>query len=202
MKAWAEFHSLVMPSVLGCPIPTVDNAIRLTARDFCLRTREWRESESFTAPGVIQQFDIDIPTGTELVRIVSVDVAGEPLDIFGRGELPASWATCAPSNGLYHVGTDIYMLFPAPIAGAVVTVETALMPSNTGTGISDDVFARHAEAIASGALSRLMKLPRQPWSDINLAVLHAGEYERSVHLAANCDFIQTAPDQRRVQPQG
>lgn len=202
MKAWAEFHSLVLPSVQGCPIPTMDNALRLTARDFCQRTREWRESESFTAQGVINLFDIDTPPGTELVRIISADVDGEPLAIFGRGELPTDWATCTPPDGLYHVGTTEYRVFPVPAASARITVDSALMPTNTGTGVGDDVFARHAEAIAAGALCRLMKMPRQPWSDINLAGVHASDYERAVHHAANRDFMQTAPAQRRVQPQG
>ena len=148
MKTWAEFHSLVLPSVLGCPIPTMDNALRLTARDFCKRTREWRESESFTAQGIVNLFDIDIPPGTELVRIISADVAGDPLAIYGRGELPTDWATCTPPDGLYHVGTTEYRVFPVPAAGAVVTVESAVMPTNAGTGISDDVFAHHAEALS------------------------------------------------------
>ncbi len=202
MKTWAEFHSLVLPSVLGCPIPTMDNALRLTARDFCKRTREWRESESFTAQGIVNLFDIDIPPGTELVRIISADVAGEPLDIFGRGELPTDWATCTPPDGLYHVGTTEYRVFPVPPANARITIESALMPSNTGTGVGDDVFDRYAEAIADGALCRLMKMPRQPWSDINLAGIHDRDYERAVHHAANRDFAQTAPAQRRVKPQG
>lgn len=201
MKAWADFHSLVLPSVLGCPIPTVDNALRLTARDFCKRTREWRESESITAPGVNNLFSIVLPLETELVRIISADVSGDPLAIFGRGELPTDWAVCTPPDGLYHVATTEYRVFPVPAASTVITIESAVMPDTAGTGVGDDVYDRYAEAIADGALARLMEM-RQPWGDIEMAGIKGARYERAVHHAANRDFMQTAPAQRRVQPQG
>ena len=149
MKLWEDFHPLVLPSVLGCPIPTMDNALRLAARDFCERTRAWREREEFEAQGNTNLFDIDIPTGTELVRFTSADIGGKDFSVFGEGLLPKDWADRDPKPGLYHVFDNAYRVFPLPNAGTAMVIEAALMPDMTGTGVGDDVFKRHAEAIAA-----------------------------------------------------
>jgi len=202
MKLWADFHPLVLPSAPECPIPVADNALRLAARDFCVRTRAWRETEDLEAQGDTNLFDIDIPTGTELVRFTSADVGGKDFSVFGLGLLPKDWAERDPRPGLYHVADAAYRVFPMPIAGAAMVIEAAVMPGMTGTGVSDEVFRLYAENIASGALCRLMKLPRQPWTDLAMASYHEAAYERAIHSAANRGFMQTSPGQHRVQKWG
>jgi hypothetical protein len=202
MAAWADFYPLVLPSVLGCPIPAVNTALRSTVRDFCERTREWRHTNAFTAPGVVNLFNLTLPANTELVRILSATVGDKEFSAFGRGTLPADWATCTPRDGLYHVGPESYRLLPVPNAGTSVSVELALMPSMEGIEVGDEVFQRYAESIADGAMARLMELPRQPWTDINMAMLKRAKYESAAHNAANRDFMQTSPEQRRVKKWG
>ncbi len=202
MKAWAEFHVHVLPDVLGCPHPVVDRALCDAAREFLLATKAWQETEEFDAEGDTNLFDFDLPSQTELVQVVRGSVAGEALDIYGVSKLPTDHATRQPRCGLYHANDEEYLLFPKPSAGQVVSITLAVRPLLAGPGVGDQVFKKHAELIAAGAKARLLKKPRQPWTDLEQAVIFQSEFNDGIHTAANRDFMHTAPAQRRVKSWG
>lgn len=202
MKAWAEFHVHVLPDVLGCPHPVVDRALCDAAREFLLASKAWQETEEFEAEGDTNRFDFELPSQTELVQVVRGSVEGRPLDIYGVSKLPADHATRSPKCGLYHADEEQYLLFPTPSAGQVVSITLAVRPLLTGTGVGDLVFKQHGELIAAGAKARLLKKPRQPWTDIEQAAIFQSEFTAGIHTAANRDFIHTAPAQRRVKSWG
>lgn len=202
MKAWAAFYPYVLPHVIGCPNPTVDHALRNAAREFCLRSKAWEEPAEFEGDGASNRFDFDLPSQTELVQVARASVAGKDLDIFGADLLPPDWGTVPPCDGLYHLNDEEYLVFPVPPAGAQVSVTLSVRPGPFGPGVGDAVFVSHVEAIAAGALSRLLKMPRQPWTDLEQAAISLGQFESGAGDGANRAFMHTRPATRRVKTWG
>ena len=199
MKAWAEFHPLVLLHVLGCPNPVMDGALRHAAREFCEGSKAWQETETFTGTGEAT-FEFDLPSQSELVQVMRATVRGKDVDIYGAHHLPADWQERPPRNpGLYHVDVDQYALLPAPGVDEGIAITFAIRPSLFGRGIGDHVFATHAETIAAGAAARLLKMPRQPWTDIEQAAIFRTEFTTGIGHAANRPFMQTHPTSRRVK---
>lgn len=203
MKTWAEFYPHVLPDVVGCPHPVVDQALREAARQFCLDSKAWQETEVTTAAGAINRFEFDLPTQTEIIQVVRASVGGFELEVFGLYLLPPDWETDPPcGKALYHVTEDEYLLFPTPSAGQAISITLALRPTPVGTGVADDVFNKHVETIAAGAKYRLLKKPRQEWTDLEQAAIFKTEFETGIHTAANRGFIHTRPASRRVKHWG
>ena len=188
MKAWAEFHPHVLPYVIGCPNPTVDAALRDAAREFCLDSKAWVETEDFEADGETNRYFFDVTGRTELVQVIRASVAGVDLDLFGRRQLPADWETIPPCSGLYHLNAEEYLLFPRPAAGAAVSVTLAYQPSLIAPGVGDRVFKDFAAAIAAGAKAALLRMPRQAWTDIEQAAICQTQFGKGITDAANRDF--------------
>ena len=203
MKAWELFHPFVVPDVMGCPNPLVDHALRQAAREFCQRSSVWREwADSFTATGLLQRFDFDLPGQAELVAATRATVAGKGIQVLGSHFLPADWQltdTTFTSDALIHISMTEYMLYPMPSAGEVVSIEMALKPSLTASGVGDDVYNKWAEVVSKGALYRLLSSPGKPYTDLQAAALSKSVFESGVHAAANDQWRQTAANGRRVK---
>jgi hypothetical protein len=204
MKAWAEFYPWVLTDVIGCPKPVIDHALREAAREFCLESKAWQETEENPAPGAINRFDFETSTYNEVIQVVRASVAGESLDVFGINKLPSDWETRRPcrNDALYQLNDFEYLLIPTPSAGQLVSITLALRPGPEGEGVGDDVFSKHVEAIAAGAKYRLLKMPRQPWTDLEQAALFKSEFDAGMHVAANRGFMHTSPSARRVKHWG
>lgn len=65
-----------------------------------------------------------------------------------------------------------------------VQVEKAASASNPGyMPIPDWIYERYAEQIARGALSRLLVMPKKPWTDPQRATFYMGEWEADISIA-------------------
>lgn len=203
MKPWADFYPLVLTDVIGCPYPVVDQALLESAREFCLKTKSWVETDEFQAEGDTNRFDFALPVLTELVEVRRASVDGQELKVFGTAKLPTDWQTKDPEHdALFHETVDEYLIFPRPSAGQTIKVVSAVRPTLRGTGVGDDCYRFHAEGIAAGAKYRLFKKPRTDWRDLQLAEIALGEFNRAVSDAANRDFMHTQPGARRVKHWG
>lgn len=204
MKTWDNFHPLVRPDAVMCPVPMVDQALMLTARDFCLRTAVWREwADTFYANGLKNRFDFDLPSGAELVKATRALVDGQDVTVYPPGKLPSDWQTATTSGGktfLVHIDLLEFLICPKPAAGIAVAVEVALRPTMNATGVGDVVFERHAEAIAAGAKARLLAQPGKAWTELAAAAMARAEYERAVPAAANEEWRLTSD--KRVRKAG
>ncbi len=203
MKSWANFHRLVLTSAIGCPLPVVHEKLVEAAREFCLRTHAWQETDEFTADGATQLFDFTVPTRTEVLKVMHAQVAGKPLQVYGRELLPTNWredGVCR--DALYRYTVDEYLVFPKPSAGQAIAVTVSVRPTLDGTGVGDELFIAHAEHIAAGARYRLLKMPRAEWQDMTEAGVAKEEFEAGIAEAANRGFMDTAAFSRRVKSWG
>lgn len=60
----------------------------------------------------------------------------------------------------------------------------AMQPTQTAATIPDDVFANYAEAIAAGAIARIVGLPKEDWTDMTLAKAKRDYFEEQIGKAA------------------
>lgn len=204
MKTWPAFHRFVLTSAIGCPLPVVNEKLMEAAREFCLRTHAWQETDEFVAAGGANVFAFDAPVRSEVLKVVRATVAGKDLAIYGRDELPSNWQFGSADNraALYHFSRFEYLLAPQPAAGDAVSITFSVQPTISGEGVGDDLFEQHAEHIAAGALYRILKMPRTEWQDLAEAQVARAEFEAGVHEAANRDFMHTSPQWRRVKSWG
>ena len=192
MALWADFHPRVMPYVMGCPFPTVDQALIDSARDFCAKTHCW----VFTSTSNVYPFDsraeFDIDTETEVVKVMSLAVNGQVYDIKATTALRDDWRTNPPDDcTLYHDNRSEFLIFPVPASTDAVDMKMSLKPTYAATGVDDEVFSLYAEGIAAGARARLQRMPRQPWTDLSQAQIDGLAHMAAIQRAANVDFART-----------
>ncbi|MNL23089.1 hypothetical protein D3C87_1444580 [compost metagenome] len=130
----------------------LEHAILRAAQVFCEKTRAWvvELDPTLTIDG-INEYDIDLPRDTELVRIESAKLNGEDFAVWkpGRG--------C----GRYVFSPDARSLrFSRPMgADQSLVLTCSLKPAETATGIDDIVFARYVRDIALGAAADIASDP-------------------------------------------
>ncbi len=186
MKSWDAFYPWVLPEVNGCPLPTINRALCDAAREFCTATAAWWEqSDTLVPDGVTQRFEFDIPSGAELVRVLSATVNDDPMDVLPSEELPADWQTTVvtePCDSLIHISLTEYLLIPVPTGR--IDVKLAFKPTLLGSGVGDDVFNKYAEVVACGAKAKLMAMPAA-WANPVVGQMHRQMFDKGIHSAAN-----------------
>lgn len=207
MKALEVFHPYILTDVMGCPVPTVDHRIVLAAREFCDMSGIWREwLDLVTADGTTDTFDHDLTSSQELIRytraIVNDEEDGE-YDIVDRKSLPADWAggaSTALTDTVVHLDGATFQVFPAPASGDTIRMEAVFKPRMGAIQVGDVLYDRFAEAIAAGALARLLILPGMPWTNPQLAAIHRSTFLSGAQLAANDGFRQRKHKRTRLAP--
>lgn len=169
MKTWADLYPFVLPAAPEAPNPTVDHALRLAAQEFCERTLAWDAwLDPVPLTTSIQEYDFDIGSTEEVVKLLGATLAGNDFPVISVNDLPAEWKAHPGANrGVFTQNRR--SLWVVPAQSGQLAARVALKPSNTGTGVSDELFAHYANDIATGAKAHLLAIPRQPFTDIVLA---------------------------------
>lgn len=188
-KRWADFLPLLAPHLPGCPDPSMKLYLASTAADFFARTYLWREQISgITVAAGVVDYDLDPDTGF-VEDIISV-VYGEQtltrtdLRLVGTEKLTE---TGEPREFWVQADNSI-RIFPIPEAGTTLKVYAVLKPSRSGTGVEDWIYETWADTIVSGTIAQLAMIPGKEWSDIALAGMHKGLYEKAITNARIRDF--------------
>lgn len=186
---WSDFLPEVLIEVPGCPEPLVEHHIRNAAIEFCNETLIWREDLT-PIDSVIEQAEYTLtpPAGSRIVMPVSVEYDDKLIDPETEENLNAksrTWRTNDP-------GTPSVFLIPDPLTILLherpnsvivggIAVKAALKPTRNATEVADIVYDDWAEAVAAGALSRIMEIPDKPWTNPNQSIY----YHRKFNGAKN-----------------
>jgi hypothetical protein len=190
VKTWAQFFPFIEPEVMGCPAALIEHHLRQAARDFCRRSKAWREwVDAVTADGVTNTFDYDLASGQELVAITRALINDRPLTVTAGRDLPDDWQETVPTltwkDTLVHLTNEQYMVFPMPDAADVLRLEMAFMPTQASTGIGDIVFDEWADELATGCKARLWAMKGHDWAATDLALDARQRFEGYIARAAN-----------------
>ncbi len=167
----------------------MEQMVRDVCIDFCMRSSvvQLALDPMDAVQGVIEN-DLDTPNGTVTHQILeawfnaralsqfkSGDVVSRP-DAFNQlfaGANVVGGVPCAvqltPNN------TFLFDVAPAFTSPAAITMKVATKPTRTATTV-DDILFEYADAIGQGAVSRLMRLPGQPFTSAAWS-LHQSTYE-------------------------
>ncbi len=178
MAQLSDFAPYVLPYVVGCPEPLMEQHVRDTCIDFCSRTSiiQLALDPIDALQGQIE-CDLDTPNGTITHLILEAWYEGRPLGQFKSGDTSST----AEAFNLLFAGADVYggtpksvqltptntfMFDVAPFADSIagVTMKVALKPTRTTTTVDDLLFNDYADTIGQGTVSRLMRLPGQTFS--------------------------------------
>jgi hypothetical protein len=198
VKTFDQFYPFIMPDVMGCPAPTIDQYLLMSAREFCQRTKAWREwLDVFTADGTTNRFDHDLTSQQDLVatlRVLVNDSGYDEYKIKSARDLPKDWESGdsddLDGNVVQIDNATEYAIYPLPTSGATFQMQVALKPSMTATTLPDALFDEWLEGVCSGAKARILAQSNQAWTDLNLSKYHATKFETFVSRAANQDFAQ------------
>ena len=180
MKTWNQFYDYLLPDVPDCPLVMANLALRIAAQQFCEKTLAW--NEQLDANLIIADtlgYDFNILSSQEVVQLRSATIGDSDLPIISERDLPSDWRTNGTGRrGCFTLDRTTFYVVPQATAGDSVQVTVALKPSNTATGIGNDIFSNYVDEIALGAKARLQKTPRKPYTDHTLGANNQVEFDR------------------------
>lgn len=205
MTPLQSFHSLVLPSAIGCPVPTLNQAILSACIDFCERSLIYREKldSAYTSINVAD-VELDLPSNTRVVKVMQVSLDGSPIDPAGEDDFlginPNTNRPPSKPSTFVYMPNGTLSFYPIPDAAYSVQAYVALKPSRSATSIDDRLFEDWAECIASGALYRLLTIPSSDWANAVLAKVHYDAFTAGVNKALVESRREKTRAQERIQP--
>lgn len=202
-----EFLALVMPDVIGCPLPMVMTAANDVMEDFCKRTSCWTEilDPSITYVGG-SLYELYPPTGSVILDLQAVSVGGRPVTPKRMKDIALSrsdWATATagmPENYEFNGVTGLRLWPSSAQADLSIIVIARLAPQMSMDTLPDQVMRGNASAIAAGVKSNLMRKPKKAWTDVQSAVIYQGEYEQGVFEASTNSLGAGSTEDVMVKP--
>jgi hypothetical protein len=185
MRLWTEFFPDLMQDVLGCPEPTVEQYLRRAAQEFCQRTLCWREDLTITTRASTSEYALPLAAGGQVVKLLGASLNGNDIDL----EAADGTSTADRINGtrgskrVRLLDPFNVLLQPTQAAGLALVLEVILKPSETSTGLPDQIADGNRLAIADGALSRLLNINRAEWRNPSLADDKKAEFEKAIGKA-------------------
>jgi len=169
------------------PGRVIIDAFRKASRDFCRRTLAWRDEGTANTVAGTSTYQVYDPT-----TAVVVDIFAPRLDdqytltkktlagiVAVDAELPTK--SDRPEYIYLNAGArNQVVLAGVPDAVYTLKLEAVLMPTEALATIDDDLWDRWGEAIISGTLARLMRMPNKQWSDLKLSDYHRNLFEMAV----------------------
>lgn len=186
MTPLASFYPYILPECMGAPIPLVDSAILRATREFCTHSTAWRvDLDPVPLANSISDYDLDLPTGSQLVVILDVKLDGTPLwPIEGTDGIEVTGSTSQPRYTQQTLDQIHLTPEPAGLAtGAALSVRAALKPTLDATSIEDFLFDEYVEDLARGAKAILKRIGGKAWTDINGGEADYAQFKQAYHGA-------------------
>ena len=164
----------VLPTLGADPSdPVTEHAIRQSVIDFCAGSWVWKHvPDPITVTAGESVYDIELPSATDVAVVMAVALDGEPLGVRSVEWLDANMPDWRTTRGTPKYFTQLDMeqmvlaLVPESTIPNGLTMTLALQPSRASTGFPGWIANQHIEALADGAISRLMLMPNKPWTDL------------------------------------
>lgn len=182
MTPWSTFFPELLTFAPNCPQPVAEAKVRQAAIEFFQRTRVWVEwLDPVLSVEGLTEYDIDIPSGSDVARVERATVDGKPIEILSYRAAPYDWTRLElAGQGLVSRDLNTFVLGNSVAAGLSIQVQVALTPSRSATGIPDDLYAKYVDDIVHGARFRILMVPDTPFYKPDIAKLERSLFEASV----------------------
>lgn len=191
-----DFFRWVIPSASACPDPIAAAHIIDAARSFCEATRCWRHRQRVTLDGT----EADIALSVEDAAIHELERALFDDEELSEITFDASFLSDeGEPRYISQINPATFVLLPGPRAG-VLDLSIFLKPAVRALTLPDFLLHQHAQAVAYGALSTILVVPDQPFSNPKLAVYFAQQFEMRKDAGFNLNRRgqQRAPSRTRA----
>lgn len=199
----ANFQPYVATEVIGCPDPTLNQAIVMAAIEFCRESQSWTETlDPVTLVNGTRDYELDVPMNAYLYTVRDVWVGSRRLSPALQSDVSRDETGSEPST--YNMAADRTMLsvypVPAAVMGASLVVRATFTPTASATTLPDYLGHRYMDAVTSGAKARLMAMPGVPWSNPQLAVYYKSVLDAAVITARIEEAHDRVPGTIFVKP--
>ncbi len=192
MKTWSYWLPDLIPHVPECPQILAEHELRRSAQEFFRNTLAWRVTEA-DRPVLADEYEVDatpLNSDHELVRIDSAWYDGRLLEPVTYKTMDAKYCndwqahTGSPTHYMQEI-PGVVRLYPIPTANATdgLKLRIIVAPSETATGLPDDIAIKYREDVQVGAKARLMLYPGKTWSNPELAVFYSKAFENMIGKA-------------------
>jgi len=181
LTAW---YDDVLPSVPGCPQTMALDAIRKAAIEFCERSWAWIYNPAAANVVADQIAYAFVPPSNAVVsKVLYVFHDGVPIYPRSTDQLDAMYQEWRATSGTpqYYTQEDERNLLLVPVPAAALTgglkMRLSLKPKFDATDIESRMYEEYREAIVAGALSRLMMIPKKPYTDLATASVNKAIFD-------------------------
>ena len=167
---WRDFAPYVLPHVIGCAMPTLEQHARQVSIDWCRGTLCHQiDLDPELASGTRNAIDLASPSvQLTVVKLMSVAVDGKDRALVAPRVGQQFVRSNHPGDFCFTTDNRTLMVYPLAPAGVEVVATVAMMPSLNANILDDIVGADYAMDIAEGIIASLQRLPNQEFSNPNL----------------------------------
>jgi hypothetical protein len=191
-KAWSYWYPDLLTHVPGCPNPLADHELLRAAQAFFKESRSWQDTLPLIPVAVAQASIAITPpdAGQELVRVEQAFYDGLPIGVTTSEVLDSTHAddwtlhTGTP-NKIYQLTPGVVRLYPIPVAAATsgLKLRVSLRPSESATGLADEMATKYRDEIHLGAKARLMMYPGKQWTNLDMAAVYSTAFDNVIGRA-------------------
>ena len=197
MRDLIELSPHVLPFAPNCPEPIMIRYLREAAITFCCRSRSWRVDKIY--PLITDEIDIMASCDGVIHDIESVRWRQSPGDQWQEPMTPSQYEEIAGNyqdrNPLYFSQRLAGKLQVSPFTAGELRVIMYLKPDQQATEVPDYLVELHPDIIAAGALRKILMLPGYDFTQPQLAMNFAGDFE----AACNSHFRDNLRGQQRAR---
>lgn len=153
-----------------------------SAITFCRLSKIDRASlASFQTVAGTAEYALTSPDASKVVydvRSVYLDEEADPLTPARTDDEPtSSIANDKPKYYLCRPGSQKLVLVATPDGAYTIKPRVVLEPKSDATTLETWIVARYDEAIAHGAIAKLLAMPKKPWTDFQASVGYKGLFD-------------------------
>lgn len=213
MATWADWIPDVAPEAPGAPEPSIEDAVRNAVIEFCQRSR-WlvRTVPNIDHPGgaTAQSFATRLPlaAGERVIEVQEARWYGKEIPRLTPLELDAEYGVwdfqsrTGEPRALVQEREDEYWISPAPSTSQTDALQLRVVIGYGPAALAcdDAIRNRWREAIACGALGRLLVQKDQPWTDPTLGATKYGMFEEAIASAKTAAVRGPTKKRLEVRP--
>jgi len=182
----AQIADLIEPLFPYCgaaPDELLITKYRESARAFLTKTRAWRVALVATQGANTGNYVLTVPTGAEafdfsFARNNESKLTKLTLEqSISRGDPLTGTARGARMGVLSAI---VVMPDPGSDISALLTGSVMLRPTLTAAVLETDIADRYAEAIEFGALQRILRVPKEEWTDFEASLYYGALFEAAI----------------------
>lgn len=190
-KNLSELHPLITPDVHGCPIPAVDQAIKLAHIEFCDKSLYWRvEHNQIVTANNVSSYPLTLPPNTSVVTVLE-PIRQDQEKVYQRNQAwlnqhEDGWQDLKRKYAKYFLVEypGRIRLIPIPTeATRLKDIVVVLKPTLDAVIIDDVVFEDYFMTLAAGAKAKLMLQPDKVWSNPERGALAETEFMDGIERA-------------------